>query len=198
MFGVAIAIGYVLGSLPFGYLAGRVRGINIMKIGSGNIGATNVLRVLGPFWAVLVLLMDAGKGALAAYTGAQLVAAQPHWGAVIGGGAALLGHTWSVFLGFRGGKGAATGAGVALFIVPEVTLIAILIFVITIAVSRYVSLGSLLGAFSAMISVLILPTPTPFRVLILVGGLLIVFRHRTNIQRLLSGTEARLGEKVGR
>ncbi len=196
MLWIAIAIGYVLGSLPFGYLAGRLRGMNLMKIGSGNIGATNVLRVLGPFWAVIVLFLDAGKGSLSAFLGWQLFSPYPHWGAVAGGGAALLGHTWSMFLGMRGGKGAATGAGVALFLAPEVTLIAVFVFALTIALTRYVSLGSLLGALAAMVSVLILPTPSPYQLLILIGGILVMYRHRTNIRRLIAGTEARIGEKV--
>lgn len=191
----AILAGYVLGALPFGYLAGRLRGINIMEIGSGNIGATNVLRTLGPVWAVVVLLLDAGKGALSAYLGWHLFSAYPHWGAVAGGGAALMGHTWSLFLGLRGGKGAATGAGVALFLVPEVTVIALVIFILTIALTRYVSLGSLMGAVSAMIGVLIMPTASAYQILILIGGTLIIYRHRSNIRRLLAGTESRLGER---
>lgn len=191
-----LVAGYVLGSVPFGYLAGRAKGVDLMKVGSGNIGATNVLRSLGVAWAIPVLVLDAGKGAAATVGGRLLLPELPHWGAVLGAAAALAGHTWSLFLGLRGGKGAATGAGAALVVVPRSMLVALAVFVLLVALTRYVSLGSMAGAAAALVTVLVTPNPLPARLLVVVGAALIIFRHRRNIQRLLAGTEARLGERV--
>ncbi|MEW6522008.1 MAG: glycerol-3-phosphate 1-O-acyltransferase PlsY [Bacillota bacterium] len=193
-----ILIGYVVGSIPFGYLAGRLRGIDLMAVGSGNIGATNVLRTLGVTWAVPVLVLDAAKGVLSAYAGTVLLPGMPQWGAVAGAGAALAGHTWSVFLRFRGGKSAATGAGALLYLMPRVVAVTLLAFTVTVAVTRYVSLGSIVGATVAVTAALVTPNPLPFRLLVVAGGILIVVRHRSNIARLLAGTENRLGQKAGR
>jgi len=191
----ALLIGYLVGAIPFGYLAGRARGIDLLAVGSGNIGATNVFRTLGAAWAIPVLLLDVGKGVLAAYAGDLLVPAMPQWGAVAGAGAALAGHAWSVFLGFRGGKSAATGAGAVLYLMPQVVAVTLVCFAATVAATRYVSLGSMVGAVAAIVVSFILPNPLPFRLLAVAGGLLVIVRHRGNIARLRAGTENRLGRR---
>lgn len=191
----AVIIGYLVGAIPFGYLAGRARGIDLLAVGSGNIGATNVMRVLGVGWAIPVLLLDAGKGVLAAYAGHLLVPAMPQWGAVAGAGAALAGHAWSVFLRFKGGKSAATGAGAVLYLMPQVVAVTLVCFAATVAFTRFVSLGSMVGAAAAIVASLVLPNPLPYRLLAVAGGLLVIVRHRGNIGRLLSGTENRLGRR---
>ena len=192
----AVVLGsYLLGSLPFGFMAARIRGVDILKVGSGATGATNVLRTLGPAYAVPVLLLDAGKGALSAYLGLRYLG-MGTWGALIAGAAAVSGHNWSVFLKFKGGKGVAASAGVGLVAFPTVVVVAVTVFVLTVAITRYVSLGSLLGAWSALITTFAAGYGHEQKVPVLVLVILITLQHRSNIGRLISGNERKLGEKV--
>jgi glycerol-3-phosphate acyltransferase PlsY len=195
LFAGVILASYLIGSLPFGFLAARLRGIDILQIGSGATGATNVLRVLGPAYAVPVMLLDVGKGTLSAYLGLRYLG-MGTLGALIAGAAAVSGHNWSVFLRFKGGKGVAVSAGVALVAFPVILAVAAGVFVLTIAVTRYVSLGSLLGAWSAFVVSLTPEYGLVHRIPVLVLVLLITFQHRSNIQRLLKGNERKFGEKV--
>jgi len=196
---LAVLGSYIGGSIPFGFIAGRLLGIDVRRHGSGNIGATNVLRVMGPAAAVPVLLLDAAKGIGAVYLGRILAPGlDPAWVGTLAGMAAIIGHNWSIFLGFRGGKGVATSAGVALVLIPRYILYGLIIFVVVIALTRYVSLGSLVAAAVTAMYVLIGPTPLAYKLFAAVGAGFIIIRHRANIKRLMTGQEARLGQRAGR
>jgi glycerol-3-phosphate acyltransferase PlsY len=206
-----LAIAYLFGATPTGYLAGKLlRGIDIREHGSRSTGATNVLRTLGKWPALAVLLIDVLKGAAAIvftrwfyawlYTWPSVTppAIDPQtavpWAVCLAGLAALLGHGRSVWLNFTGGKSAATGLGVLLAMSWPVGLGAAAVFAVALAISRIVSLSSMLAALAAVALVLLLAHPLPFRLLVMAGGIYVILRHRANIQRLLSGMEPRLGQ----
>ena len=192
---VFMVIGYLLGTIPTGYLVARMRGVDIQKVGSGNIGATNVLRAVGPGPAVLVALFDPLKGILAVLF-PILMSAGP-WTIALAAFATVLGNNFNIFLRLRGGKGVATSLGVFIPIDPLVTLLAALLGIFTMAVGRFVSLGSLVGVLSVPLMLLAsLNVAPPFLYLAIVLNALIMFRHRDNIRRLAAGTERRLGEKA--
>lgn len=192
LFALAIAAGYLLGSVPTGYLLARLRGVEIQQVGSGNIGATNVLRSLGLFPGILVAIADPAKGATAVLL-AMLLNIGP-WGVALAGLAAVLGNNFNIFLRFKGGKGVATSVGVFLPIEPFVTLAATAIAMVTIALGRYVSLGSLVGMISAPL-LLLMRDFHPSSLFLAVGlALLACARHWTNVVSLARGTERRLGE----
>lgn len=195
---LALVACYLLGSVPFGFITGRLLGVDVRRHGSGNIGATNVLRVVGPAAAVPVLLLDAGKGIAAVYLGRALAPGlDPAWAGTLAGMAAIAGHNWSVFLGFKGGKGVATSAGVAAVLIPRFVLAGLVVFLATILITRYVSLGSLLAAAVTAVYVLVAPAPVPLKFFGVAGALFIIVRHRANIKRLMTGQESRLGQKPG-
>lgn len=187
--------GYLAGSIPSGVIISKLAGIdNIMSYGSGNTGATNVFRVLGPKYAAIVLVMDILKGALAAYLGLRYLD-MGTVGAFIAGVFSIVGHNWSVFLGFRGGKGVATTAGVALIVFPKILAVSAAAFLVVVALSRYVSLGSLVGVWAGF-AYSLLPEFTALDKLAVFGlAAVVTYRHRSNIQRLASGTELKLGKK---
>ncbi len=203
-----LAIAYLLGSIPTGYLAGKLlKGMDIREHGSKSTGATNVLRTLGPLPAAVVLAVDVMKGAAAValmhwvtpwaislLSGIAPQASVP-WAVCLGGLAAILGHGRSVWLNFTGGKSAATGLGVLLAMSWPVGLGAAIVFGATLAVSRIVSLSSMLAALAAIALVFGLSQPLPYQLLVIAGAAYVILRHRANIQRLLSGTEPRLGAK---
>jgi glycerol-3-phosphate acyltransferase PlsY len=206
------AIAYLIGSIPTGYLMGKLlRGIDIREHGSGSTGATNVLRTLGRWPALAVLLVDVLKGAAAAgltrwlylWLGAtstdtqaaiDLLSWEP-WAVGLAGLAVLLGHSRSVWLGFTGGKSAATGLGVLLALSWPVGLGAAAVFGVALALWRIVSLGSMLAALTSIALVCGLEHPLPYRLLVIAGGIYVILRHRANIRRLMSGTEPRLGRQ---
>lgn len=198
------AAAYLLGAIPFGYLVARARGVNILQHGSGNIGATNVGRVLGRPWGVLVFLLDFAKGAAPvalAYLLAQPEELYPHTLPVVAGVAAFLGHLFPVYLGFRGGKGVATGAGVIAGLVPWLTVYVLAAWVLVLLATRYVSLASLLAAALLVVLRLTL-TADPWgrdelvvTLFCLFGCVLVFARHHGNIRRLLAGTESRVGAR---
>ncbi|MGE5580315.1 MAG: glycerol-3-phosphate 1-O-acyltransferase PlsY [Bacillota bacterium] len=196
LFAIVIVVSYFLGSVPFGFLAARIRGVDITKKGSGNTGATNVLRTLGPAYAVPVLLLDAGKGALSAYLGLRFLG-MGTFGALVAGAAAISGHNWSVFLKFRGGKGVAASAGVVLVAFPMLLAVALGVFVLTVVVTKYVSLGSILGAWAAFLLSLMPGYTLWERIPVFILVALITYQHRSNIGRLLAGTENKIGQKGG-
>ena len=203
---LAAVIGYVLGSCPNGFLISRMRGVDIRKQGSGNIGATNVLRVLGKKWGYLVFALDALKG-LAAVRIAFALASVINPGGpyrevvgIAGGLACILGHTFPIWLGFRGGKGVATSAGVLLGLMPLAVVSVFLVWLVLFKWTRYVSVASLGAAFALPLFVILYlriklltgPSLLPFSILI--AGV-VIWRHRSNIQRLLHGNEQRFGKK---
>lgn len=211
---IGLILAYLLGSIPTGYWAGRLlRGIDIREHGSKSTGATNALRTLGPWPALVVLLVDVTKGAAAvvfirwlffwlftqstisAPAAIDLQSLEP-WGVFAAGLAALLGHGRSIWLRFTGGKSAATGLGVLLAMSPAVGLGAALVFGTVLAISRIVSLSSILAALAALALVLGLEQPLPYRMLVIAGGIYVIMRHVANIQRLLAGSEPRLGQKA--
>jgi glycerol-3-phosphate acyltransferase PlsY len=200
---ISAFVGYLLGSLPFGYLVARAKGVNIFEVGSKNPGATNVRRVLGNGPGNLVLLLDALKGAVA--SGAPLLWFWLRHGmvthddevvAIAGVVGAMLGHSFSCFTHFKGGKGVATGAGGFLAIFPVGMLIAIAVWCATAFATRYVSLSSMLGAVSLPITAIIMHRSTVLVSVTAVIALFVIFRHRANISRLFAGTESKIGQKA--
>lgn len=201
-----IALGYVAGSLPWGLWLGRaLRGVDVRTLGSKNLGATNVYRTLGPAIGVPVLLLDIAKGAVPVWLvpGTALAAAFPggrEWCALVVALAAVAGHVWTFLAGFQGGKGVATTVGVLLALSPPAFGVFVVVFVACVAVTRFISLGSILGSVAFALALGLwapggLRSPTfGFGVLI---ALLVIARHRENIQRLLAGTERRFSFKGG-
>jgi len=188
---IVVVVAYLLGSIPFGYLIVRRKmGADIRQTGSGGTGATNVSRRAGKAAGVLTLLLDAAKGSAAVLI-ARAVAGDD-WVIAAAAIAALVGHMFPVWLGFRGGKGVATGVGIFLVLAPIALLCAGVIFVAIVALTRYVSLGSIIAAILIPVFVWLLNDLRPLLIAAIVGAALIVFAHRGNIQRLVSGTESRI------
>ena len=198
---VGLAIAYLLGSIPFAYLAGRLtRGIDLREHGSRNLGATNVYRVLG-FWTALpVLLLDAAKGALAVLVLPRLTtASHPELWALAYGIAAILGHAKPIFLLWRGGgKGVATACGVFLALAPIPTLFSLMVFAAVFFASGYVSLGSLVSAVALVLALLVMVGPrSPLFAVGVAVALFVFWTHRANIGRLRRGEEHRFGRRGG-
>lgn len=201
----AFAAAYLIGSTPTGYLAGRfLRGIDIREHGSKSTGATNVLRILGKWPALAVLIIDVLKGVAAivfARWSYSWFSPDPQgmaaWAVCLAGLGVLLGHGRSIWLNFTGGKSAATGLGVLLAMSWPVGLGAAAVFAATLALSRIVSLSSMLAAVTAIALVCGLEQPLAYRLLVIAGGLYVILRHRANIRRLLAGSEPRLGRMAG-
>ncbi|MBW2529769.1 MAG: glycerol-3-phosphate 1-O-acyltransferase PlsY [Deltaproteobacteria bacterium] len=185
----AIVAGYLLGSVPFGLVIARARGLDIRQHGSGNIGATNVARNLGKKLGAVVLLLDALKGALPVL-GAGLLDLDPPVIAAAGG-AAILGHCFPVWLRFRGGKGVATSLGAFLSIDPTVTGLGVLAFALIVGATRMVSLGSLVGMGAFPVAALALGRPGTTIALGVAAWLVIAIQHRENLSRIVRGTEHR-------
>jgi acyl phosphate:glycerol-3-phosphate acyltransferase len=187
---------YLLGSIPFGLLLTRVFGRgDVRKAGSGNVGATNVTRVAGPLAGILTLVLDAAKGSVAVWLAERFSGESAAW-MVAAGLTALLGHCFPVWLGFRGGKGVATAAGMFLVLSPLALLTSVLIFLIVVVFSRYVSLGSITAAAAMPLLIYFLWAPhhAPPRIVTFgafAAAMLIVYKHDGNIQRLVEGREAR-------
>ena len=195
---------YFLGAIPFGWLVARARAVDILRVGSGNIGATNVAREVGMGWGLLVFLLDSAKGAVPVLLAGRLgpmsdIEMPPHGVEVLAGVAAFLGHLFPIYLGFRGGKGVATGAGVAVALVPIITLIALATWGLTLALTRYVSIASIFaGALVFVLRVAFTPDPwgrdeVVITLFCLFGSTLVALRHATNIRRLFAGIEPRMG-----
>ncbi|PWU19499.1 MAG: acyl-phosphate glycerol 3-phosphate acyltransferase [Verrucomicrobia bacterium] len=198
---LAAISGYLLGSIPTGFLFGKARGIDIRSVGSGNIGATNVVRALGKPAGAFVLLADALKGWLAVVVTATLLS---HWFSpiagvktvatyrIIAGTAAILGHNYTCWLNFKGGKGIATSAGVLLALVPLAVLISVGAWILTFLLGRYVSLASIVAAFVMPFAVWLTPHQIAAMIYVTAAlAALAIYKHRANIKRLLNGTESR-------
>jgi glycerol-3-phosphate acyltransferase PlsY len=178
---VLVLAGYFAGAIPFGAIIARVKGVNIREHGSGNIGATNVTRVLGPRIGAVVLLLDAAKGALPVWF-AMRQTADPSVVCLVGA-AAILGHCFSPFLGFSGGKGVATATGVFLVLVPHDVAVAVAVFVVVLAWKRVPALGSLAGV-AALCVLTLARGDTAIATLAIATFLLLVYTHRSNLAKL--------------
>ncbi len=212
---LTLVLAYLIGAIPIGYLVGRARGVNLFAVGSGNIGATNAARVLGTPFGVLVFVLDFLKGVVpvaAALPVARLLAegadtalGQPDVLRVGAAALAFLGHLFPVYLGFRGGKGVATGAGTVFVLSPGAAALAMLFWVVTFLASRTVSLASL-AAVAVLVLARLMATPAPFSpqalpitLYLIIGTLFVLVKHRSNMGRLMAGTESQsLGNKSWR
>ena len=207
---------YLLGSIPFGFLVAKAKGIDIRSVGSGNIGATNAMRVLGKPAGIFVLLMDALKG----YVACALLAPHiydwliPHYSGffryfhdtpvefqtrffLVAGIFAVLGHNYTCWLKFKGGKGIATTAGVYLALAPWALLMALVVFILALLVSRIVSVASMSAAVALPVAVWVMAPNNFFLGIVTTAlGVLAIYKHKSNIQRLMAGTENRLGKKT--
>lgn len=192
--------GYLIGAIPSGVMIGRLRGVDPRGAGSGRTGTTNALRTLGPWLAVVVLLLDVGKGAVAVAAGswiADSLAVAPAWPASVAGVAAVLGHIRSVFIGFGGGRGVATGGGAMLVVAPLAMAAVVPVFLLVVWRTRYVSLGSIGAAVTLGLSTAVLYSLGHAGLAAVVAaaliGMLVVVSHADNIERLRAGTERKLG-----
>jgi acyl phosphate:glycerol-3-phosphate acyltransferase len=195
---LGVLAAYLIGSIPFGFLAARAKGVDIFKAGSGNIGATNISRVLGRKYGLLVFALDVLKGALPT-AAMHALNPEPAW-AVAAGLGAILGHLFPLYLRFHGGKGVATGFGVVAVLLPLPAVIAFTVWLAVLAATRYVSLASIV-AVVALVTVRILGTPGPFAAhelavssFCLATAVLVIIKHRTNIGRLVQGKENRVAD----
>lgn len=184
---------YFLGAVPFGVLIAKSKGIDIMKEGSGNIGATNVLRVLGPGPGLLAFALDCLKGAIPAIV-AQQLGGGLEWG-FAAGMVSVVGHSLSPFIGFKGGKGVATAFGALLGSTTLVAISAFAVFLIVVAVTRYVSLGSICACLALIFFTFFYQSPIGISIPLSLLGLFVIYRHKANIVRLKNGTESKISFK---
>lgn len=206
---LAVLLGYFFGCFPTGYLVGKRRGVDIRKHGSGNTGATNTLRTLGWKAAVITFLGDCGKTVLAILLAGMIFADSGYDSMVIklyAGLGAILGHNFPFYFKFKGGKGIACTAGLAFTLFPAAVPVCLTVFALCIALSKYVSLGSILMAILLVIQIFIFnfygilgvteTSIVEFNTLVLFLGVLAIFQHRSNIVRLMNGTENKVGQKT--
>jgi glycerol-3-phosphate acyltransferase PlsY len=192
-----IAAAYLIGSIPFSFLVARAFGVaDVRRVGSGNVGATNVLRSAGRGAGAAALILDVAKGALAVAIALRLAPGHPVLPAVAAG-AAVVGHVYPLWLGLRGGKGVATGLGAFAMLEPLAALIAVPIFGLTVATTQFASLGSVVGAASLALLTLFFRGLDPVAIAAIATATLIVVRHRSNLRRVLDGTERRLDSNAG-
>ncbi len=189
-----VLLGYVLGSVPTGYLAGRALGVDVRKVGSGNIGTANVLRAAGKGAAALTLAGDMLKGLLPVVV--ARLATGNEWLIAAVAFAAVVGHCWPVFLRFKGGKAVATGAGTTIGLAPVVGLGLFAFWWAVVLLSRYTSLGAIAVMIVSPFAFALTGQPLPYVLYTLVGGALVLYRHRENARALLAGTERKVGQKA--
>jgi glycerol-3-phosphate acyltransferase PlsY len=190
-------VAYLLGSIPTGFLVAKARGIDIRTVGSGNIGATNAFRVLGKRFGIFVLLVDALKGWVAVQIAAPLVIQiipeiPKDYAQITAGIAVILGHNFTCWLHFKGGKGIATSAGVLIALVPFSLLIILGVWIILFLLTRYVSIGSIAASFTLPFATWFHYRDIGLTAVTAALGALAIYKHRRNIQRLLDGTESRI------
>ncbi len=191
------AAAYLFGAVPFGLLVAKARGVDIRTQGSGNIGATNVFRVIGKGWGIFTFVLDALKGFVPAFFFPGLAGDGAEWG-VLFGMIAIVGHSFPIYLKFKGGKGVATSAGMLLGVAPAAVGVAFLCWVLCMVLSRYVSLSSIVAAIVVAVASWVDMRPESALVedvVLTVLSVLVIWLHRANIQRLLNGTENRFGKK---
>jgi len=192
---IALFAAYILGSIPTSYIIGKlIKGIDIRDFGSGNVGATNALRILGTKVGVFTLIIDIGKGFLAVNFARFIIPEPTDIIIIITGLFAIIGHIFTIFLKFKGGKGVATSAGVFIAIIPIPVALALFVFVLTVWLSKFVSLGSILAALTLFISELVMNfwisfVELEFLIFTFIIALFIIIRHKANIQRLFNGNE---------
>jgi len=191
---LAVTFGYLAGSVPFAFLLARRRGVDLRRVGSGNVGAANVLRTGSVGQALTTVGLDAAKGAVAVLVADRLTAgpATP----VAAGLASIVGHVYPVWLRFRGGKGVATAAGVFAVLMPAGVAVAGLVFVVAIWMTRYVSVGSMAAAVTLAAAAVASDAPTAVSGGAVIAALIIIERHRANLGRLAAGTERRIGQRI--
>ena len=187
---IALVAAYLIGAIPFGFLLVKWQtGDDIRSLGSGNIGATNVLRTTGWKTGAMTLLLDIAKGYLAVWLAGRLTAGSPLWTAAAAL-AVMAGHAFPVFLGGKGGKAVASFTGAYLYLTPVPLAATVVVFVVMVAATRHISVGSIMGAAAFPLAVwLISHPPLPFTLAAIASGALIIYRHRDNIDRLRAGTE---------
>ena len=196
---IALALCYFLGSIPFGLIFGKIlKGIDIRDYGSGNIGATNVMRTLGVGPAIMVFFLDTLKGLGAVLICEKVFHLGTYW-IVFGGLLGVVGHNCSIFLRFRGGKGVATSLGLIIGLSPVIAGIAFSIWALLVGTTRYVSVSSIIATLSVPLQMIFwksMHVPVPYQILASVAALVIILKHGSNIRRLLNGTEPKIGQKV--
>lgn len=199
-----LLLAYLIGSIPTGYIIGKIRGVDITKVGSGNIGMANVFRTLGPQYGIIVLIIDTLKGFIPTFISIKLQF--PIFFVLFTGITAILGHIFTVFLNFKGGKGVATSLGVILAISPIIAISSLLVWLITVITIRYSSLGSIFASISALLIVILyqinlininllnveIPDKTYLTIFTSVLCLFIIYKHRDNIKRIVEGKENKL------
>jgi glycerol-3-phosphate acyltransferase PlsY len=187
-------IAFFLGSIPFGIIVSKIKGVDLKKVGSGNIGATNVLRSLGKWPAVLTLFGDILKGTIAVAIGKFLGVGSVYEGLI--GLSAILGHNFSIFLGFRGGKGVATSFGVLFIYTPQVALFTLIMWIVIVILTKYSSLGAIVSLGLLPVNVAVFDPHYREKLFITVLiTILILMRHKDNIRRLIKGTERKIGQR---
>jgi glycerol-3-phosphate acyltransferase PlsY len=191
---LAVAIAYLVGSVPFAFVLARRRGIDLRRVGSGNVGASNVLRTSGVRHAVAAMCLDGAKGCMAVMVAQRLTVGEAT--PVAAGVASIIGHIYPVWLGFRGGKGVATATGVFAVLAPLALGIASSVFVLVVWTTRYISVGSLAAAITLAVAAVASDVPAAVAVGAIVSALIIVHRHRANLARLFAGTERRVGQRL--
>jgi len=191
-----VVFAYFLGSVPFGLLVAHLfdRTVNLREVGSGNIGATNVMRAVGKAGGVLTLLLDAGKGIFAMGLASMLIEGGVDHCVAWAGGAVFLGHVFSIYMHFKGGKGVATALGIVLFLSPVTAFVLIVLFVTVVYFTRYVSLASLSAAVALPVLMALLASSRHYVTLSLLMSFVVVYTHRENIKLLIAGQERKFGE----
>ena len=190
---LAVLAAYLMGSIPFAQLLSKRRGIDLRRVGSGNVGATNVLRTLGVRPAVVAMMLDAVKGTVAVLIAQRLTngVAAP----VAAGLASMIGHVYPVWLRFRGGKGVATAAGAFAVLTPVAAAVAVGVFLLTVAVTRFISVGSMVAALTLAAWAIASDAPVIVAIGAAIGAALVLIGHRANVLRLVAGTERRVGQR---
>lgn len=191
---LAVSLGYLAGSVPFAFLLARRRGVDLRCVGSGNVGAANVLRTSGVAQALATVGLDVAKGAVAVLV-AQRLTSGPATPAAAGL-ASIIGHIYPIWLGFRGGKGVATAAGVFVVLTPAAATIAGVAFIAASWATRYISVGSMTAAATLAVAAVAGGAPAAVSVGAALAALIIVHRHRSNLGRLVAGTERRIGQRI--
>ncbi len=198
---LALLLSFLVGSIPFGVLLGKMRGVDVRSVGSGNIGATNVWRALGPTFGVLSFALDVLKGVAGPLIGRWLI---PHsgfmeWGIAFCGIAAVVGHIFSPFLGFKGGKGISTSLGALFGLIPVVGIAALAVWCVVLAGTRMISAGSVAASVALPFLALLIrwptPTPLPFTIVALLMSIFALFKHIPNMKRIAAKTEPKIGAK---
>ena len=193
---LALVLAYLLGSIPFALIAGKLHGVDLREAGSGNLGATNVFRTLGRTAGVTVMVLDIAKGAAAVLVAVALT--DNPW-PIAAGALAILGHVFPVWTHFKGGKGVAVGAGALIGLVPAASGVLLVLWILLVVFTRYVSVASIVAALAAAPLAFVFGAPWSYVVFIALAGLFVIYKHRENIVRLMHGDESRIqfGRKDG-